>query len=453
MALRNNIRSTLWGVPRVALGVVIAAVVGIAAINIAAADTPGTTLFVTPINGLADTANVTVSGTGFSAGASVGISQCKTNASQTPVSCVPGVGSAFTDAGGSFSGVSVTVNRNFVATQGATGAIDCGPEDLCGLFADDPGNKSDHQMISFASIVPAAPPVLTVVPNSGLGDAQSVNASGTNFSVGATVTFYECKYVGDTAQSCGVVGNGVLSDENGNFGPTSVPVTRVFTATQGVTGTIDCRPEDSCRLVATDAGGREDNAPISFDSVANPPTTTTSTTVLPTTTTTSTTLPPNETTTTTTPPPPISATCNALLSSKERFNATIDAFENLLPGLNVFWELQRSLGNAAFNAALRLNNCDQNADFTQLSKAKDQATMRRILPASVFKALQNPTSIKAPTTVTPKTYTVQPGDTLSKIAKNLLGSAAKYPLLVKANPSLAANPSLIRPGQVLVIPG
>jgi len=50
----------------------------------------------------------------------------------------------------------------------------------------------------------------------------------------------------------------------------------------------------------------------------------------------------------------------------------------------------------------------------------------------------------------PGSYTVQPGDTLSKIARTVYGDAAKYPLIQKANN--LADPSRIWVGQVLVIP-
>jgi hypothetical protein len=55
-----------------------------------------------------------------------------------------------------------------------------------------------------------------------------------------------------------------------------------------------------------------------------------------------------------------------------------------------------------------------------------------------------------PTADTPTTYTVQPGDTLSKIARTVYGDGRKYPLIQKAND--IADPSKIYVGQVLVIP-
>ena len=50
------------------------------------------------------------------------------------------------------------------------------------------------------------------------------------------------------------------------------------------------------------------------------------------------------------------------------------------------------------------------------------------------------------------TYTVKPGDTLSKIAKEMLGSANAYPEIFEANRDQLSDPDKIKPGQVLKIP-
>ena len=61
-------------------------------------------------------------------------------------------------------------------------------------------------------------------------------------------------------------------------------------------------------------------------------------------------------------------------------------------------------------------------------------------------------SISSDTSVD-RTYTVRPGDSLSKIAKSLLGDAKKWRLLYEANKDVVgSNPDLIKPGQVLKIP-
>jgi nucleoid-associated protein YgaU len=51
-----------------------------------------------------------------------------------------------------------------------------------------------------------------------------------------------------------------------------------------------------------------------------------------------------------------------------------------------------------------------------------------------------------------ETYTVAPGDNLSKISKRFYGDANHWKLIFDANRDLLKNPDLIRPGQVLKIP-
>jgi LysM repeat protein len=50
------------------------------------------------------------------------------------------------------------------------------------------------------------------------------------------------------------------------------------------------------------------------------------------------------------------------------------------------------------------------------------------------------------------TYTVQPGDTLSGIAKKFLGNANDYMQIFNANKDQLTDPDMIKPGQVLKIP-
>jgi nucleoid-associated protein YgaU len=62
------------------------------------------------------------------------------------------------------------------------------------------------------------------------------------------------------------------------------------------------------------------------------------------------------------------------------------------------------------------------------------------------------TSTATATSSTGRTYTVKPGDTLSKIAKAELGDASKYPAIFEANRGVLSDPDKIQPGQVLKIP-
>ena len=51
-----------------------------------------------------------------------------------------------------------------------------------------------------------------------------------------------------------------------------------------------------------------------------------------------------------------------------------------------------------------------------------------------------------------KTYTVKAGDTLSKIAKDHLGSAGAYMKIFDLNKDQLSDPDKIKPGQVLRLP-
>ena len=50
------------------------------------------------------------------------------------------------------------------------------------------------------------------------------------------------------------------------------------------------------------------------------------------------------------------------------------------------------------------------------------------------------------------TYTVQKGDSLSKIAKEFYGDAREWKKIYEANKERIKNPDLIQPGWVLTIP-
>ncbi len=51
-----------------------------------------------------------------------------------------------------------------------------------------------------------------------------------------------------------------------------------------------------------------------------------------------------------------------------------------------------------------------------------------------------------------RTYTVKPGDTLSRIAKEHYGNPNQYMKIFEANRDKLSDPNKIQPGQVLVIP-
>jgi nucleoid-associated protein YgaU len=51
-----------------------------------------------------------------------------------------------------------------------------------------------------------------------------------------------------------------------------------------------------------------------------------------------------------------------------------------------------------------------------------------------------------------RTYEVQKGDSLWKIAKHVYGDGNKWTLIAEANVETVPNPDRIKPGQVLTIP-
>ncbi len=70
---------------------------------------------------------------------------------------------------------------------------------------------------------------------------------------------------------------------------------------------------------------------------------------------------------------------------------------------------------------------------------------------------QPPQAAAAPTEAAPAAvesafYTVQPGDTLGKIAAQHYGDAGKYPVIFEANRPMLTDPDKIYPGQTLRIP-
>jgi nucleoid-associated protein YgaU len=58
----------------------------------------------------------------------------------------------------------------------------------------------------------------------------------------------------------------------------------------------------------------------------------------------------------------------------------------------------------------------------------------------------------APSTAAARTYTVQPGDSLSKISKEFYGDANKYMKIFEANKDKLSDPDKVKVGTELVIP-
>lgn len=86
-------------------------------------------------------------------------------------------------------------------------------------------------------------------------------------------------------------------------------------------------------------------------------------------------------------------------------------------------------------------------------KAADSSFGDLTLDLSVDSSLPQPAAPQAAApAASVRTYTVKPGDTLSKIAKDFYGNANEYPKIFEANRDKLKNPDVIRDGQELVIP-
>lgn len=74
-------------------------------------------------------------------------------------------------------------------------------------------------------------------------------------------------------------------------------------------------------------------------------------------------------------------------------------------------------------------------------------------PAADFSDVQSGSSSTAPAPADQgQRYTVQAGDSLSKIAKHVYGDANKWHAIFDANGDTIKNPDMIHPGQVLTLP-
>ena len=77
-------------------------------------------------------------------------------------------------------------------------------------------------------------------------------------------------------------------------------------------------------------------------------------------------------------------------------------------------------------------------------------------PLPDFSGVQSGGSSTAPSSPSPEsaeqTYTVEKGDSLSKIAKRVYGDAQQWRRIHEANRDIIDNPDLIHPGQVLKLP-
>lgn len=93
-----------------------------------------------------------------------------------------------------------------------------------------------------------------------------------------------------------------------------------------------------------------------------------------------------------------------------------------------------------------MGNETDKPDFSNVQGGAESAPA----PAPDFSNVQGG-SASAPATGV-QTYTVVPGDSLSKIAKQVYGNANDWKRIFDANRDQLSDPDRIRPGQILTIP-
>lgn len=91
---------------------------------------------------------------------------------------------------------------------------------------------------------------------------------------------------------------------------------------------------------------------------------------------------------------------------------------------------------------------DKKADFSGVSSSVD--TTAEQAPKADFSGVTS--SVDSSAEVVDATYTVEKGDSLSKIAKQHLGDANAWNRIFEANRDILDDPDKIQPGQVLKLP-
>lgn len=123
------------------------------------------------------------------------------------------------------------------------------------------------------------------------------------------------------------------------------------------------------------------------------------------------------------------------------------------------WKYVTAVGNPQDISDAQLTKLRNSGALLVQRISGDPQTAQEILDKLVEKGLRflepsdEPAPEPPPQPPPPeRTYTVQPGDTLSSIARQVYGNAGLWRIIFEANRNILSDPSLIRPGQILKIP-
>jgi hypothetical protein len=245
-----------------------------------------------PSTGLRNGETITIAGSGFTPGATLGAVLCSSGAAG-------GGGVAFCElahydnfrasAEGAF--VDDYVLRRFIITP-SEGPVDCASStDRCILGV---GNVADYDesggsFISFAGAPQPPPPSLQVTPTTGLVDGSVLRVQGTGVRAAPDAWLRQCPAGEVDSAVCRRLDAQLVGPQVGGHLSVSVAVSRVLGSGADA---VDCAAAPGCVLATTEYAGRLATVPLQF--LGPPDTTTTSTS------TTSTSAPPTTTSTSTT---------------------------------------------------------------------------------------------------------------------------------------------------------
>jgi nucleoid-associated protein YgaU len=134
------------------------------------------------------------------------------------------------------------------------------------------------------------------------------------------------------------------------------------------------------------------------------------------------------------------------MNLRDKYQRAIDVAK----GYHMDGSAQERGGKLYFNGSVG-SEAEKNAIWDALKTVPDWRT-DVVADIKVKPGAAAPTSSAPAPTAAARTYTVQAGDTLSKIAKEYLGNANSYMDIFNANKDQLSDPNKIRPGQVLKIP-
>lgn len=103
-------------------------------------------------------------------------------------------------------------------------------------------------------------------------------------------------------------------------------------------------------------------------------------------------------------------------------------------------DVTRQISSSGYSHSATLIKTDVGASLKTSTKSTDKKKSTKKVTSSNSKSTAQ------------RTYTVKKGDCLWNIAKKFYGSGSAYTKIYDANTNKIANPNLIYPGQIFVIP-